>query len=723
MMHDLVKASSWALPLASLFANVARTEDVSYIYLDNTAYLANASNVVEISWPALQALLFSVTTEDVKTNVAAISYGVPPSLMNSDGFPKRMDPSWYICQHYYQDLKSSLVKSWGSFESETGKTSALSSCPATAATNSITGGTVRDGVSGGLTGLCSFNCDYDRCEENACVCTKSASAAAALPTRSGVQGCPGSGLDKNSYDYEYFMLFSFEEMGAALMTRPPPGDDHRDALRGHRLPTALGHWVSACVIHGIRHNEAFAMSEPVRRLCSESDNNAFSRARNARLIMSNTIPEMTTDDDKPYCIWYPDVASEGTYRELAKRYPDMRYVVGRACAVAGYAGLYDELGLLPEISIAEEARDNFSKDGSKAIFDTIMRQPVCYAILDDYTRSSHPDSPSSPAFMNGDTAVRSSLDVRLGLDKYQEWGKHYFNIAEDCNIDETSSEKTNNEELSPEHIALFYTPLLSHLPTTNKDPLILMAAYEGNIERYVRLRRPKMLHDEHAAVIRGIYHNTTFAKWWSLQEIDPRNRAIKTAILARSIMVNDLSHITPSSPGKYEMPAMIWWPLIPAEETLKELVRRRPDMKLQVAMACIAGDYRVLWEDLAPQPCSELWDQARQTESHNWQNSPNRNYYVDYLEQRAKELGRDIVDMPTNSECEDAAVRDKEPTTRWLDPVICGHDYALMDSNPDGDVYSVGGQANAASWELFICSSEEMRRLAREENGLRLYDD
>ncbi|WQF76702.1 hypothetical protein CDEST_01716 [Colletotrichum destructivum] len=496
------------------------------------------------------------------------------------------------------------------------------------------------------------------------------------------------------------MTVSFEGMDAAFMTRPPPGDDHRDALRGHRLPTNLGHWVSACVIHGIRHNEAFAMSEHVQRLCSESHNRAFACACNAWLIISNAIPEMTADDDKPYCIWYPDVASEETYRRLAERYPDMRYVVGRACAVAGYAGLYDELGLLPEISISEEARDNSSKEGSTAIFDTIMSQPVCYAILDDYSRSSYPDSPSSPAFMNGDTAVRSSLDVRHGLDASQEWGKHYFNIAEDHNIDETSSEKTNNnnnKELAPEHLKLFYTPLLSHLPTTNKDALILMAAYEGNIERYVRLRRPTMLHDEHAAVIRGIYHNTTFAKWWSLQEIDPSNRSIRTAALARFIMVNDLSHITPSSPSKYEVPAMIWWPLIPAEETLKELVRRRPDMKLQAAMACIAGDYRALWEDLAPRPCSELWDQARQTQTRSWPNSPNRNYYVDYLEQHAKELGCDIVDVRTNSECEDAAVRDKEPTTTWLDSGIHAHDYALMDSNPDGDVYSAGAQANAAS--------------------------
>ncbi|KAK1855664.1 hypothetical protein CCHR01_01678 [Colletotrichum chrysophilum] len=35
----------------------------------------------------------------------------------------------------------------------------------------------------------------------------------------------------------------------------------------------------------------------------------------------------------------------------------MRYQVGRACAVADYNKLYDELQLLPDVSIAEEAED------------------------------------------------------------------------------------------------------------------------------------------------------------------------------------------------------------------------------------------------------------------------------------------------------------------------------------------------------------------------------
>ncbi|GKT61943.1 hypothetical protein ColTof3_09282 [Colletotrichum tofieldiae] len=184
MRHDTVAIGFCALALSSLFVNAETAQDTSYIYLDNTPYVASVSNVVEFSWPTLRdafksqnrsdvasysgfdwtkpypgtplsgfsahlriadelAFPSSVTTEDVKTNVASISYGAPPSLMDSDGFPAKMHSSWYICQHYYvstvpdptqevehdcsflptqcqQDLKSSFVKKWGSFESETG---------------------------------------------------------------------------------------------------------------------------------------------------------------------------------------------------------------------------------------------------------------------------------------------------------------------------------------------------------------------------------------------------------------------------------------------------------------------------------------------------------------------------------------------------------------------------------------------------------------------------
>jgi hypothetical protein len=237
--------------------------------------------------------------------------------------------------------------------------------------------------------------------------------------------------------------------------------------------------------------------------------------------MSNEIPDMATDDVKPYCFWHPDTASEETYHQLVTRYPDMAYTVGRACAVAGYDRLYHKLDILPEISIAEEARESLSKVGSKAIYDHIMRQPICYAVLDDYTRSINHQNPRSPAFMNGDTAVRSTLDVTAAMKGFLDFGDTFFDIAEDGHMAEVGTHVyyyASQDTLPPEHVELLYTPLPFHLPTIKKDPLIVMAAYEGNLDRYLRLRRPRMVEREHAAILRGIYHNTTFAKWWSLQE-------------------------------------------------------------------------------------------------------------------------------------------------------------------------------------------------------------
>lgn len=513
-------------------------------------------------------------------------------------------------------------------------------------------------------------------------------------------------------------------------------DDSRAAISGERLPSYFTHGLDLCTIHAIRHNAAFAKTEAVVKHCEISEDKRYARARNARLIMSNEVPDMATDDVKPYCFWHPNTASEETYRQLVKRYPEMAYYVGRACAVAGYDQLYHELNILPDISVAEEARDNSAKAGSKAIFNHIMRQPICFAVLDDYTRSVN-QTPRSPAFMNGDTAVRSTLDVSVAMEDFAKFGDGYFDIAEDRHISETSSHATfaQSQALAPEHVELFYTPLPSHLPTITKDPLIVMAAYEGNLDRYVRLRRPRMLDEEYGAILRGIYHNTTFAKWWSLQEIPHYQQCIRTATIARFIMVNDLSHITKTSPQPNDMPGMIWWPLIPAERTLEVLAERRPDMLLQVAMACIAGDYRLLWDKLAPEPCEQLWEQAGPRNT-SLLRKPIRNYYVEYLERRAAELGEDVRYLPdsppgivptrAHDQCMDAARLDKEPTTTNVARQV--YLPATMGGDWEGSVYNArGAEVNAAQWELHMCSSEEVRAKIRESDEsdgvFSLYND
>ncbi|KAJ4399153.1 hypothetical protein N0V85_006103 [Neurospora sp. IMI 360204] len=145
--------SSGALSLALLLFGhgnpclAEATTDTSYIYFDNTEYLVESSNVVQMSWSALEAAFASpnrsdiasftgldwtkpypgsplsgftahlriadevrfppaVTEENVRTNVAALNFGIPPSMRKANGLPKSMHSSCQ-CQ---KDLKASLTK-------------------------------------------------------------------------------------------------------------------------------------------------------------------------------------------------------------------------------------------------------------------------------------------------------------------------------------------------------------------------------------------------------------------------------------------------------------------------------------------------------------------------------------------------------------------------------------------------------------------------------------
>lgn len=173
------------------------------------------------------------------------------------------------------------------------------------------------------------------------------------------------------------------------------------AIYGERIPHALGLPLTRnCVVRGIRYHDGFG--EELRGVLP-----MFTRALNARSIMSDHIPAMDSEVEFPYCIWYPQVASEATYRELVRKYPGMTYQVGRACAVAGYLDLYKELDILPEVHIAEEARDC----ENTAIYEDIMSTPVRYAVMDDYTRTISATLRAG-ACLNGDTAICRSLATK-----------------------------------------------------------------------------------------------------------------------------------------------------------------------------------------------------------------------------------------------------------------------------------------------------------------------
>jgi hypothetical protein len=143
-------------------------------------------------------------------------------------------------------------------------------------------------------------------------------------------------------------------------------------------------------------------------------------------------------------------------------------------------------------------------------------------------------------------------------------------------------------------------------------------------------------------------------------------------------------------------------------------------MKLQVAMTCIAANYERLWKELKPEPSQELWKMAQQQ----WMSDathPVRSYYTDYLERREAENQErpraryDYYGSYTEGQdlCDAAAAVDKEPTSTYLRERI---DLPML-SEAQVSVYSDGWQANAAEWELFICSSEEQQQKARDRGS------
>lgn len=514
----------------------------------------------------------------------------------------------------------------------------------------------------------------------------------------------------------------------------------------------MSHVTGLCVLRGIRHRHGFAAE--LLPGSAEQDP-AFARALHAQAIMSNSIPDISAAEEFPYCIWYPDTATEDTYRQLARRYPQMRYQVGRACAVAGFKDLYSELDLLPDVSIAEEARDSVLRgrsqggeddhniNGSQEIFDQIVRQPVRWQVMDDYTRSVNLDSPKPARYgLNGDTAIFSTLELRrdfrslrlssrfgisdkMSLDPPywadSELAPCYFNITEDWNVDEYTSCSENSQDsdqlLSEEMEELLWNPLPVDLPWGNKDLLVLMAAYHGDVDRYARLRRPQHVsRAETACVVRGIHHNTLFAKWYSLQ---PDANQYATAITARFIMSNDLSRITEDTDDR-DIPSQIWYPQRAAAETYVELVRLKPAARAVVARALIVADYEEAWDRIADgiEPYEELMMEAKASTNP---------HYLASLRKICADRGLD-PDRPglDGKYPEDLSV----PTSRFAEHTTTNLVGSLRVDSVSWDcqgtaIYGGAWGLSASEVELFAAAPKELRPSEDLNwvNMARLYDE
>lgn len=158
----------------------------------------------------------------------------------------------------------------------------------------------------------------------------------------------------------------------------------KDAIYGSRILETLGEQVHRLyTIRGIQHHYGFA--QELRGVAPE-----FTRALNAWDIISGTIPTISQPEEIPYCLWYPEVPKEDTLRALVQRYLDMLCYAARACAIAGYIALYEELDPLQEVHVAEEAgyaSVQKSSGGSQQIYRRILSRPVKFEIMNDYTRT------------------------------------------------------------------------------------------------------------------------------------------------------------------------------------------------------------------------------------------------------------------------------------------------------------------------------------------------
>jgi len=475
------------------------------------------------------------------------------------------------------------------------------------------------------------------------------------------------------------------------------------AIAGRQLPDHLGtRVIQLCVIRGIRYHAGFG-----RELKGITP--AFTRALNAQDIMNNIIPDTLTPEEIPYCIWYPSVPSRQTCRELASRYPQTKYQVGRICAVANYYDVYCELDLLPEVHIAEEARER----GNLSIYDAIMSQPVKYAVFNDYSRIiNHVNTPT--AALNGDTYLVSQLDLKQQFRRPRKastflsedlgFNQREIDITEDMCIDTFTSEhrlETNQSIVVP----LLYSPLLNDLPTVQKDLLILVAAYNGDIDRYARLRRPYMIRGERNCLVRGIYHSPIFAKWCSLQPVEKMdNLRIKMAINARFIMSNDLSRISTQT-DPLELPYNIWFPQPASSIIYEELVRRRPAMKLQAARACIVADYEEVYKKIDPQHDEALVREAKASQNP---------YYLNDLLQK-KEAGNSTGETYRHY---DAWKVDTDKNTMKVCTTTVLSQLEPGNVGTSQEWIYDGLEADLRAIEVSICAPPDIK-----ESGTRRYDE
>lgn len=401
----------------------------------------------------------------------------------------------------------------------------------------------------------------------------------------------------------------------------------------------------------------------------------------------------------------------------------MIYQVGRACAVAGYTDLYHELPILPEVHIAEEAREC----KNMAIYDHIMAQPKKYNLMNDYERtvsSIEEVGVQRGVLLSGDTAVRRLLEIKQRVyvpiedDFDAGYKQRAFDITEDMNIDEYEVEEETYANPDDEAtladydiVTILSTPLPLDLPTVEKDLIIPMAAYYGDIDRYSRLRRPKFVYSEQACIVRGIYHNTLFALWWARQGESHLTSDIKKAITARMIMNNVLARVVDAHES--DLPYLIWYPSIAAETTYRELFRLKPSIAPQILRACMAGGggYESLFQ--------EILDTVEPDEAVVGDAKASGVFFRDAMTKRVKELGGKVRQLKGSENYKGSTRRKLELVSNEM-PSVRG---VLSRNSTAGitaefDLLYNGRQCVSERFDMVACMPKEWRDMPEDVEQL-----
>ncbi|KAF4415732.1 hypothetical protein FACUT_13131 [Fusarium acutatum] len=213
-----------------------------------------------------------------------------------------------------------------------------------------------------------------------------------------------------------------------------------------------------------------------------------------------------------------------------------------------YVDLHKELNILPDVSIAEEARDHLPV--SKDIYELVMNALILYRVMNDCNLSLF-DTLQGGACLNGDNCVRSTLDKRQSL--HCEIFPPPFYITEDC------------------------------------------------------------INGEMQCIVRGIYHNTVFARWCYEQ---PHLAVLRKFVHARFIMNDDLTWVTYNQPvSKEDLPHIIRYPQQAGPTTYMELFRLMSELKQLVAQALIVcnepNDFLRVEPELTPEIYEEITNEVR----------------------------------------------------------------------------------------------------------------